>query len=433
MKKDAWCFAIIADLHMGCFYPDYGRPGWKPGSPGSEGQEYFLTQRLRRTVRWINRHSNLPHCPLRFVAVLGDLTDSAEWCEFLKAKEILDLLEVPYIPLLGNHDIWPYTEREQAEAPVGAEIFQRIFADRFASLSHSESIEEWEMDSATVSETPMANYSFRVGGINFLALDCVNRESLPGTVGASPVGVFHPSTRRWLEKHLQSWGDRPVVILSHHQLSGHLHRPPGIDEEFWNKLQLFAYVTFLPTCYPEIEAIMRSHHNILATFAAHNHSCHQTPLGQIICDVNNLDILPVGGKAVILTEGVVSGSNQVGKGTIRIVRVEEDSSLEWHRVEGDGRPALNPSFSFERLEGNAYIFTPSCFTQREVELRWDFGDGKVTPWLPLSDGLCEGRFNHRFDLSRGHPRVTLSLREKGDTSFSESITRLIEETGIETG
>ncbi len=425
MKKGAWCFAIIADLHIGCFYPDYGLPGWRAWGESGQGEEYFLTERLRRTVQWINRNRELSDCPLRFVAVLGDLTDSAEWCELVKAKEILDLLEVPYIPLLGNHDIWPYTDFEQADAPLGAENFYRAFADRFASLSHSEVIEEWEMDSATVQGTPLANYAFKVGGIRFLALDCVNRERLPGTVGASPVGVFHPRTREWIEEHLSSWGNQPVVILSHHQLSGYLHRPPGIDVELWNKLQLFAYVTFLPTCYPEIEATMRGRENILATFAAHNHSCHQTPLGQIICDVNHLDLYPVEGKQVILTEAVVAGSNQKGKGTIRLVRVDGDSTLDWRRVEGDGRPALNPSFSYLHLDENTYIFTPSTFTARKVELRWDFGDGETTPWLPWEGEAGTGEIRHRFSPKRESHKVTLSFRERGDTSFSESMTLYI--------
>ncbi|RLE41413.1 hypothetical protein DRJ19_05910, partial [Candidatus Woesearchaeota archaeon] len=68
-----WSFAIITDLHIGYGLPDYGREGFKSGEGG---QEYYLTERLRRIVNWINKHKD--EYNLRFVAVLGDISDTAE-------------------------------------------------------------------------------------------------------------------------------------------------------------------------------------------------------------------------------------------------------------------------------------------------------------------------------------------------------------------
>lgn len=420
---EPWSFAIITDLHIGCFYHDYGRGGWELDGGMGEGQEYFLTERLRRVVDWINLERDPSRLNIKFVAVLGDLTDSGEGCEFLKAREILDRLGVPYVPLLGNHDIWPYTRYENSGAPLGAEYFVEVFLDRFESMGGSEVVAGWERDDRRVKGSPLMNYAFEVGGVHFLALDCVNRERLPGTdEGASPVGVFYPQTRQWMLEHLQAWGDDPVIILSHHPLSGYLHRPPGTKEELWNKLQLFAYISFLPECYPEIGSALRGHENILAVFAGHNHSCYETPLGQIIWNINKVKLFPVEGVEVVVTEALVAGSNQRGKGFIRIAKVKEDLSLDWGRVEGEIWPGLNPCFEIVDLGEEGFKFMPGRFTRREVELRWDFGDGRVGEWEPLTRECIEKGVVRNLasgDLPR---RVVLAYREEGDEDFVEEIS-----------
>ena len=70
-----------------------------------------------------------------FVVALGDLTDSGERSEFLKAKSILKSLTASYIPMLGNHDTRPYARPDgEAEIPGDCyfgEYFYNIFADIF--------------------------------------------------------------------------------------------------------------------------------------------------------------------------------------------------------------------------------------------------------------------------------------------------------------
>jgi parallel beta-helix repeat protein len=105
-----WSFAIITDLHIGFGYPDYGPEGFD--DKYGNGQEYYLTERLRKVVETINSDPSI-----KFVIVLGDLSDSAEYTEFLKAREILNHLNVPYIPVMGNHDAYPYT---QATEPLSS-------------------------------------------------------------------------------------------------------------------------------------------------------------------------------------------------------------------------------------------------------------------------------------------------------------------------
>src|SRR5579884_3340159 len=105
-----WSFAVLADLHIGEGWPSYA------------GQEDEKTARARSAVARINQVPDL-----RFVLVAGDLTDSAEQTEFDEAKRILDGLRVPYHPVLGNHDIWPYTTTSEDPTPDGPDRFTRTF------------------------------------------------------------------------------------------------------------------------------------------------------------------------------------------------------------------------------------------------------------------------------------------------------------------
>jgi len=137
-----WSFAIITDLHIGRGYPDYDGQGFEDGY---SGEDYYLTKRLENVVKWINDNKNDidcdgTKCPIQFLAVLGDIADSAEKSEFLKAKKILDKLNdpnndgntsdgIPYVPLFGNHDVWPYTKSNNATSALGERYFDQIFWD----------------------------------------------------------------------------------------------------------------------------------------------------------------------------------------------------------------------------------------------------------------------------------------------------------------
>jgi predicted MPP superfamily phosphohydrolase len=108
-------FVQLTDLHIGEGMGDYGTEGFDDTAPA--GDIGVSAQRLREAVNWINANKDPQN--IAFVMITGDITDSAERSEFLKAKEILDTLTVPYIPMPGNHDIWPYTANGDAPAPVG--------------------------------------------------------------------------------------------------------------------------------------------------------------------------------------------------------------------------------------------------------------------------------------------------------------------------
>jgi len=116
-----WSFAIITDLHIGFDIPDYDGYSY---NDASSGQDYYLSKRLEAVIRRINELKD--DYNIKFVAVLGDISDTAEYSELLKAREILGLLNdpnqdgdltdgIPYIPLIGNHDVWQWRQKQATD------------------------------------------------------------------------------------------------------------------------------------------------------------------------------------------------------------------------------------------------------------------------------------------------------------------------------
>jgi uncharacterized repeat protein (TIGR01451 family) len=135
--KPNWSFAIITDLHIGYNSPrwdsdndgyivgeiDYASAGWDDAGPYDpetlKRLDYEVTRNLENAADKII--TEMGPYNIKFVVILGDISDTAEKSEFLKAREILNRLNdpnedgntedgIPYIPLFGNHDTWPYAQ-----------------------------------------------------------------------------------------------------------------------------------------------------------------------------------------------------------------------------------------------------------------------------------------------------------------------------------
>lgn len=440
---EAWSFALINDIHIGCYYPVYGGEGY---GDGATGQECFLTERLRNTVSWINANKD-GACPIKFVAVNGDLTDSAEESEFRKAKEILDGLALPYVPLFGNHDAWPYAPGSGAPGPSGSEVFNRIFEGTFAALASSAVITNWTRDPGEVAGTPVNNYSFDVAGLHFVGLDLVSRRAAPNGCGCEGRGVFHPETKRWLTDHLGGGsGGEPVVLLSHHPLTNRLIRPEHVGGFEWNfvKPLLAAGMPSGKDC-ADIASCLIGHEEVLAAFAGHSHSAElllgHLPTPPFIWNFDDIRFEPIGTTEVKLTEAMVAGSNGPNgqdKGTTRIVTVTGDGRLDYGTVVGPESPgvnhSINPSFGVNILDGTG-LFIPHRFSKQDAEFRFDYGDGAYSgDFKPFSAGWWD-RANlldsevHQYEDGLDRHLVTLTVREKlnGGTYFEEKISREVVE------
>ncbi|MEM4648279.1 MAG: metallophosphoesterase [Candidatus Pacearchaeota archaeon] len=392
-----WSFAIITDLHIGRGYPDYDSSGF---DDSGDGEDYYLTERLKNVVQWIiDNRNNIDcgdtKCPIKFLAVLGDIADSAERSEFLKAKKILDRLNdygIPYVPVFGNHDVWPHTDKEAATLTFGENYFDEIFWDENATNTKlMKEILNWQRDT---QNPKYKNFAFNYGGINFIGLDFNSREKTIG--GVKGEGVLHNETINWLKNKLNEWkGKEKVIIFSHepftkpHSRAFHSEWPPILPLPAGN---------FDKTEIETIKEILEGYENIfegqqiLATFGGHIHGFEK--LGkEIINQLSPFDIFMDGNWQypslstipVITTEALMVGGNEedlTNKGLVRIVKVNEKGKIDFSQTEVK-IPALNPSisFDFKILPDQLYpcvYFRASLFSKRNFDsLLFDFGDGKT--------------------------------------------------------
>lgn len=151
-------FAFISDTHI--------------GSPDGKAEED-----LRRTVEDINKQTGIA-----FVVLTGDITELGTDDEIKRAKEILDLLRVPYYIIPGNHDTgW---------SESGGDSFIKIFGND--------------------------KFSFEFNGIRFLG--CASGPYLRMSDGHVPRGALN-----WLDVELQKLKeDQPVIFLNHYPIDNGL-------------------------------------------------------------------------------------------------------------------------------------------------------------------------------------------------------------------
>lgn len=181
-----------------------------------------ILERLSLSVKKINKED------VDFVVVLGDLTGSGLSCQFQEVKEVLDNLDQPVIPLLGNHDIVPSIIKgrkiiwESKEGTAeGLRLFRHHFNDYFQLLRGF--FEDWEEQGKEFQ-----NYAWTFRGVRFVVIDNVNRRhNLFGLPGVAPWSQFHPQSRVWLEKQLSS-AEKIKIVFSHISLKKRVVRETGV-------------------------------------------------------------------------------------------------------------------------------------------------------------------------------------------------------------
>lgn len=226
---EPFAFGVLTDLHAGTGTRDFGTPGFDdtlerlPDAPWAAAG--------REAVRKLNALKGR----VKFVFVTGDLTDTAERSEFLAAKRILDELEMPYIPLMGNHDVWPFTGPkldldpiggDEADAPEGDRYFEETFRDSFERAAAAlPDLARAPRPTPSPKGKPVhfQNVAFTSGGYGFVGLDWNNRGHLPGGWEGAPANAqlfdFAGGTYRWLEGLIGSgWAARQkrVFLFQHH-------------------------------------------------------------------------------------------------------------------------------------------------------------------------------------------------------------------------
>jgi len=263
IESEYFSFAVITDLHIGYgipnYFPDYPTEvgkDWSDGIQGSparnDGQKDSQTEILQGVVERIIEEKG--RFNIKFVVVLGDISDTAEKSEFLRAREILNGLNnisIPYIPLIGNHDVWPYTQTEEnfnpgdrnrhqtiADYALGDQFFEEIFwgggNEKNLQLIKDLFGDSWQKSENPINDLPgvnhpvyLQNYGFSYGKITFITLDLAPRADPPlyrvDEPSARPgdwrgaFAVDHPQTIEFSQEYTKNHtSERNTVILFSH-------------------------------------------------------------------------------------------------------------------------------------------------------------------------------------------------------------------------
>jgi len=379
-----WSFAIITDLHIGRGYGDFGTEGF---DDNVENNDYYLTKRLENVVNWIIENKDKIQCEeatcsIKFLVVLGDISDSAEKSEFQKAKQILDKLNnygIPYIPVFGNHDVCSKTDFLDADCQKGQQFFEEIFFNENATNTKI-LIEKLNFE-RDESNTNLKNFLFNYGGIYFIGLDFVKRKQ----TGRAEI---HSATENWLKKVLDEklTGKESVILLSHQPLAD----PRSREISSVIKIPFHPFDNFSGQELAQLQSILEEYENkeeriqILANFAGHIHGYYpQEILGANLPKDRffnaNWQYSSSLSIPVLTTEALMVGSNEKNsKGIVRIVKAISKSKINfnnWEINEGENVEfiGLNPymAYDYKRLtRDTCMIFKGHAFTKKETYLLW---------------------------------------------------------------
>ncbi|MBC7073944.1 metallophosphoesterase, partial [Candidatus Parcubacteria bacterium] len=421
IKVEPFSFAIITDLHIGRQYQkDY------------QGEEYYLTQRLRNVVSWINQHKDdvlcgNEKCKIKFLTVLGDITDNTSLSGFCKGKEILDQLEIPYIPVFGNHDVGTEEEYEQFSKWKGQDYFDQVFwstssipcpnatsTKNFETLLREFNFERDEQNK------DYKNFSFSFGGFSFIGLDFVSREKfMKFGSGVGSDAVLNEINKNWLEKKLEEFRENPLILFAHHPL-----RKNPIDSFSPNELSILEEIA--------------DNYFIPFQLGGHIHSFEDWFLGKLPSVANaNIIYNDLQKIAVLTTESLMVGSNGRGveeetaengvkngrKGIVRIVQVLGDDKVKPNNWETTINPenirtefvAFNPKIT--EIEYKKFCDSTACmefesdfFTEKPFTGCWKIGNSSI---------FCGDNIN--FQIPEGKIKCSGSQKEL-NCEFSEAPT-----------
>lgn len=157
--------------------------------------------------------------------------------EFLYAiHEVFHSLQVPYVPILGNHDIWPYAGSSEAHIPDNCllgEFFYKSFGDRWGyynpqyDIFYKDSLHfaNWktarEFCSSPNNYSYYLNLSFNHQNYRFIGADFNSRNDAPYPwLGALGEGDVNSWSLNWIDAMVDSATNegRKLFILCHYPL-----------------------------------------------------------------------------------------------------------------------------------------------------------------------------------------------------------------------
>lgn len=177
-------------------------------------------------------------------------------------EQILNGLEVPWFPIIGNHDTWIYNSTFNEPFPTGDSLFAKTFAAQYARLTQTYGNDTYFQIGLVNNpeqniESAFQNFELKYCNMVFYGLDWNSRmAAAPGYRGAWP-GVqlhnFTGGTFDFLEKRLALLSQTKsrtfqIVSLQHHPYRAPLFVPSDIYG--WAGWQKAAMRTLFETYFP---------------------------------------------------------------------------------------------------------------------------------------------------------------------------------------
>ena len=185
--EELFAFAVIADPHI-------------VSNPDNAA-------RLQAAVAWVEDQAEARSIEL--VLVVGDIG----WGPGLpSAKEMLDELSMPYLPIIGDNEVHAGSE----------EAYHTTFAPHFEVLSTT--LDGWSKAEVPVwnpqieQQSWLDNASFDHRGVHFVGLDWAVRGDDSGVGETGDLHDFEGGTLPWLAADLdaRTWQARECIVLASH-------------------------------------------------------------------------------------------------------------------------------------------------------------------------------------------------------------------------
>ena len=129
---------------------------------------------------------------------------------------------MPYLPILGNHDVWTYNSTWEEPEPTGDALFAKVFAPTFRSWNLGQLVyaNQSAWDPLLNITTVCQNWELTYDGTIFYGLDWNTRWHAVyalGYLGAMPGCALHNypgGTFDWLEGRLMKLADQSSQIIT---------------------------------------------------------------------------------------------------------------------------------------------------------------------------------------------------------------------------
>ncbi len=240
-------FVIMTDIHIGDGGWNFEAGGYDDPWQGTYGDldgSGAITDNTLRVLDVRNYIRGLNG--INFVVASGDLTDSAERGELECVRRlVLDSLNFPFVPMLGNHDTWAYyyvgfrnpEGEDRNTAPAGGFFKRYGFGDYYDSLKYVLPFGHWS-ESYYLRHlylyyhpgsgpfcTYFFDFSFDYQNYHFICGDFNTRHQASLGWGGSDPGtsVYSPHWKWFFQEVDKALNEnREIVIISHHPFD-HAH------------------------------------------------------------------------------------------------------------------------------------------------------------------------------------------------------------------